>query len=102
VGRSVKNLRQVVSELMVRVHRISPELADYHVRKMGPSEVKQRFLYYVRLRIAGAELSVAAQKSERSPCLPPGCSRPQRLKHARGTQPFSRNIDGGKADPSHA
>jgi hypothetical protein len=30
----MKNLRQVVSELMVRIHRISPELADLHVREM--------------------------------------------------------------------
>jgi hypothetical protein len=41
-------LRQTVSELMVRIHQISPELAAYHVREMAPSEVKRRFLMYVR------------------------------------------------------
>jgi hypothetical protein len=56
----MKNLRQVVSELMVRIHRISPELADLHVREMEPSEVKWRFLFYVRSGLAGMELSVAS------------------------------------------
>ena len=57
--------RQRVRELMVRVHRISPELAAYHVRAMTPSEVKQRFLMYMRPRLAGAELSVAGPKIQR-------------------------------------
>ena len=53
-------LRQRVCDLMVRVHRIAPELAAYHVREMTPSEVKQRFLMYARARCdAGMELSVA-------------------------------------------
>ena len=58
----MKSLRQVVSEQMVRVHRIGPELADYHVRQMEPAEVKRRFLFYVRSRIAGVELSVGGAR----------------------------------------
>lgn len=57
-------LRDRVRELMVRVHRIPPELAACHVREMTPLEVKQRFLMYVRNRISGAELSVAGPKTE--------------------------------------
>lgn len=45
----MKTLRQTVSECMVRIHRIPPELADYHVRQMMPGEVKRRFLMYVRV-----------------------------------------------------
>jgi hypothetical protein len=51
----MRTLRQTVRELMVRVHRISPELAAYHIRQMTPSEVKRRFLMYVLPRISGAE-----------------------------------------------
>lgn len=57
-------LRQRVCDLMTRVHGISPELAAYHVGEMSPSEVRQRFLMYVRDRIAGPELSVAGSKTE--------------------------------------
>jgi hypothetical protein len=64
--------RQRVRELMVRVHRISPELAAYHVRAMTPSEVKQRFLMYMRPRLAGAELSVASPKSSAGNVVLPG------------------------------
>lgn len=56
----MKTLRQTVSECMVRIHGISPELADYHVRQMTPLEVKGRFLMYIGL--AEAELSVAGPK----------------------------------------
>jgi hypothetical protein len=57
-------LRQRVCDLMIRVHRISPELAAYHVREMPPGEVRQRFLMYVRDRIGGAELSAEGPKTE--------------------------------------
>jgi hypothetical protein len=43
----VKTLRSTVRELMVRVHRISPELADYHVCGMDDAEVERRFRLYV-------------------------------------------------------
>lgn len=49
-------LRDRVRELMVAVHRISPELAAYHVRQMSPGEVKRRFLMYVLPRVSGVEL----------------------------------------------
>jgi len=59
----MKTLRQTVSEIMVRVHLVPPELADRWVREMTPHEVKRRFLYYVRsglAKTAGMELSVAS------------------------------------------
>lgn len=56
----MKTLRQTVSECMVRIHGIPPELADYHVRQMMPREVKRRFLIYIG--IVGTELSVAGAK----------------------------------------
>lgn len=68
----MKTLRKIVSELMVRAHRTSPELATSHVRQMAPSEVKRRFLMYVRPRIAGAELSVAGPKSSAGDVVLPG------------------------------
>jgi len=43
-------MRQTVAEQMVRIHRISPELAAYHVRQMAPKEVKERFWFYVYSR----------------------------------------------------
>jgi hypothetical protein len=55
----MKVLREIVAEQMVEIHQISPELAAYHVRQMPPNEVKQRFLTYIRPRLAGAELSAA-------------------------------------------
>lgn len=53
----MKILREIVAEQMVEVHRISPELAAYHVRQMMPSEVKRRFLFYVR-RVSGPAFRV--------------------------------------------
>lgn len=52
----MRSLRQTVAEQMVEAHRISFDLARYHVGLMAPSEVKRRFLFYVRHR-SGAELS---------------------------------------------
>jgi hypothetical protein len=68
----MKFLRETVSELMVRIHLITPELADYHVRRMTPSQVRQKFLTYVRLGLTrpGTELSAAGPNRERSTCLP--------------------------------
>ena len=55
----MRTLRQTLAEIIVRVHLIPPDLADYHVRRMTPREVKQRFLFYVRAGLSkpGAELS---------------------------------------------
>lgn len=57
----MNSLRQTVAEQMVRIHRISPELAAYHVRQMAPKEVKERFLFYVRSihRVSGPVVHVA-------------------------------------------
>jgi hypothetical protein len=63
----MNSLRATVAEQMVRIHRITPELAEYHVCKMEPKEVKRRFLYYVESGLAkraGMELSVADAISE--------------------------------------
>jgi len=65
----MKTLRQQVSELMVRRHLIPVELAAYHVAQMPNSEVRRRFLMYVRM---GTELSAEANTRERSTCIPPG------------------------------
>jgi len=35
----VRTLRQTLAEIIVRVHLIPPDLADYHVRRMTPREV---------------------------------------------------------------
>jgi hypothetical protein len=84
-------LRDRVRELMVRVHRISPELAAHHVREMTPSEVKRRFLMYVRDRSAGAELSVAGPKTEPVNVSSTRFSRPATMTAGpRGTQPCFR------------
>jgi hypothetical protein len=48
-------LRQTVSNLMVRIHRIPPELARSHVQRMDDSEVKRRFRNYQRLVVAGKD-----------------------------------------------
>ena len=45
-------LRQRVSEMMVRVHLIPPDLAEYHVRQMPPSEIRERFKMYVKFGLA--------------------------------------------------
>jgi hypothetical protein len=52
-------LRHTIREVMVRIHRISPELAAYHVREMDDTEVERRFRSY-----AGTESSVAGPKTE--------------------------------------
>jgi hypothetical protein len=54
-------IRQIVSDIMVRVHLVDLELAVYHVGKMTDDEVWDRFHYYTA-RLAhdrGAELSAA-------------------------------------------
>jgi hypothetical protein len=45
-------LRQRVCDLMVRVHRISPELAAYHVREMSAADLAWRVQMYGRLGFA--------------------------------------------------
>jgi hypothetical protein len=64
-------LRDRVRELMVGVHGISPELAAAHVREMSPSEVKRRFLMYVRPRISGTGLETVSTGSPFS-CISSG------------------------------
>jgi hypothetical protein len=39
-------LRETVRNLMVARHRISIELADYHVSQMDDAEVRRRFRFY--------------------------------------------------------
>jgi hypothetical protein len=58
------SLRHTVADLMVQIHKIAPELAEQYAREMEPSEVKRRFLFYVRSGLSrpGAELSVAGKQ----------------------------------------
>jgi hypothetical protein len=54
-----RNLRRAVSELMVEVHLITPELADYHVARMDQVELRDRFRMYT-----GMELSVVGRNQQ--------------------------------------
>jgi hypothetical protein len=56
---SLKTLREMVRESMVHIHRISPELADYHISHMTDNELQERLKRYSRL---GMELSAAGPK----------------------------------------
>ena len=56
---TIRNLRRTVSELMVEVHLIAPELADYHVARMDQVELWKRFSMYT-----GMELSVAGRNKQ--------------------------------------
>jgi hypothetical protein len=58
----VKTLRRKVSELMVRVHQIAPELADYHIVQMDEEELQQRLRRY-----SGMELSVVERNQQSGP-----------------------------------
>src|ERR1019366_6787693 len=44
--RRMTIIRQIVSDIMVRVHLVDLELAVYHVGKMTDDEVWDRFHYY--------------------------------------------------------
>ena len=57
----MRSLRQTVTELMVRVHKISPELAECFVLTMSISEMKRRVQMYQSLGFieAGVESSAA-------------------------------------------
>jgi hypothetical protein len=79
----VKTLRSRVSDLMVRIHQIPPELADYHVRGMEPGEVKRRFLFYVRTGLSRAELSVAGPRRRAGNVFPTRFSRPATMTAGR-------------------
>jgi len=70
----VKTLRQLIGEMMVSAHLISPKLAEYHVARMTNLEVEERFQMYARngisisidlsiADIAVTELSVAGPKT---------------------------------------
>lgn len=54
-------LRHSLSELMVRVNRISPDLADSHVQAMSDAEVEWRFRQYAEgvSRVSGPVPRVA-------------------------------------------
>ena len=65
------NLRKIVSEQMVAVHKIRPELADHHVAAMDNEELMDRFTRYT-----GMELSVADPKTERTNVFTSRFSRP--------------------------
>jgi hypothetical protein len=81
----MKTLRQSVARSMVRVHRIAPELADYHVSQMDEPEL----LFRVRM-YAEAKLSVAGPNPRAVNEFSTRFSRPQRRRQADGTQLRSR------------
>jgi hypothetical protein len=54
-----RNLWRAVSELMVEVHLITPELADYHVARMDQVELRDRFRMYT-----GMELSAEGRNQQ--------------------------------------
>jgi hypothetical protein len=59
------SLRHVVSESMVRVHRIAPELARFHVSQMDLPELRFRVRSYALLRL-GLPLALARPESAES------------------------------------
>jgi hypothetical protein len=61
------SLQECVAQLMVHVHRIPRELADYHVATFDVEELVRRLRMY-----SGMELSVGGPKPERATCVLPG------------------------------
>jgi len=84
----MRTFRQFVASQMVRVHKISPELAAYHVSQMDEAELQFRVRMY-----AGMELSVAGPNPRAVPESSTRFSRPQRRRQTDGTQPSSREGD---------
>lgn len=60
---------------MVRVHRITPELADYHVSQMQRLELLQRFRYYAGMELSAQNPSERSGEDARMPDLSQKCSR---------------------------
>jgi len=69
-------MRGLLAVLMVRVHLISRELADYHIQRMTDAEVARRVEQYRRQDAKEMELEVeqgaVGEQSERSTSFPPG------------------------------
>ena len=59
----MKHLRQVVTSQMIARHRISPELARYHVERMEAEELWWRFSYYKTHGGLGLPLALALPES---------------------------------------
>ena len=59
-------LRETVRNLMAERHRISIELADYHVSQMDDAEVRRRFRMYSRA-VSGMELSAVRRNQQSEP-----------------------------------
>jgi hypothetical protein len=53
------SFRRAVAELMVQMHWISPDLADYHVSQMDFPELRRRVRFYL-----GMELSAVRSKKQ--------------------------------------
>jgi hypothetical protein len=82
-------LRRQVRDQMIRIHRICPKLASYHVSQMDERELLWRSRKY-----AGMELSVAGPNPRAVNVSSTRFSRPQRRRQASGTQSYSRRKDG--------
>jgi hypothetical protein len=59
----VRHLRQVVASQMIARHRISSDLARYHVERMDAEEVWWRFRYYKTVRSPEHEEIIVAPAS---------------------------------------
>jgi hypothetical protein len=66
----MKHLRQVVASQMIARHRISPELARYHVERMEAEEVWWRFRYYRAHGGWGLPLALALPKPAEPKTIP--------------------------------
>lgn len=49
------SLQNRVAEMMIQAHKISRELADYHVARMKIEELVSRFRFYAEMELTVAE-----------------------------------------------
>jgi hypothetical protein len=67
----MRTLRQVVSEQMVRVHQVRPELVEEWVRKMDAAEVKRRFKFYTGMKLSAVNPNPRAGNAVSAQALRP-------------------------------
>jgi hypothetical protein len=74
------NLRPTLSALMVRLHRITPQLADYHLAQMSDPEVEEHFEMYRRNGLAtDVELSAVGLSHRSGDVSSTRFSRPETM-----------------------
>jgi len=85
---------------MVRVHRITPELADYHTAEMSDSDLAFRLQMYNRLGVAGAELSVVGPQTRAGNAVSTRFLRPATMTAGpRHSTPFPADRERQKTSP---